>query len=229
MAPQPNPAAVLHAALLRASSSASGLPPRITFNSLLAAASSSPHPRLRALALPALALAHAAGVVPLDSYTLCPVLRAAPSAAETLHALAAKSGWLGSVFVSCALAASYGGSGRFHDARRLFDESPTKNSVFGNAVLAAYLIAAKWAPALGFARRFLELRLQVNGCTMTALVQACGEVANADLGAQAHGHAIRRLEGLEADMFLVSALVDMYAKCGLVGRAERLFGLAHQM
>ncbi|KAF8685878.1 hypothetical protein HU200_043791 [Digitaria exilis] len=229
MAPQPNPAAVLHAALLRASSSASGLPPRITFNSLLAAASSSPHPRLRALALPALALAHAAGVVPLDSYTLCPVLRAAPSAAETLHALAAKSGWLGSVFVSCALAASYGGSGRFHDARRLFDESPTKNSVFGNAVLAAYLIAAKWAPALGFARRFLELRLQVNGCTMTALVQACGEVANADLGAQAHGHAIRRLEGLEADMFLVSALVDMYAKCGLVGRAERLFGLAHQV
>ncbi|CAN6236993.1 unnamed protein product [Urochloa humidicola] len=222
----PNPAAVLHAALLRAATSASRLPHHITFNSLLAAAASSPRRRLRALALPALALAHAAGSVPLDSYALCPVLRAAPSSAEMLHALAAKSGLLGSVFVPCALAASYGGSGRFLDARRLFDESPARNDVFGNAVLAAYVDAGKWAPALGFARRFLALRLQVNGCTMTAVVRACGEVANADLGVQAHGHAIRKLGGVEADVFLVSALVDVYAKCGLVQQAERVFGLA---
>jgi pentatricopeptide repeat protein len=224
----PDPAAVLHAALLRASSSASRLPPCITFNSLLAAAASSPHPRLRALALPALALAHAAGRVPVDSYALCPVLRAAPSAAGMLHALAAKSGWLGSVFVSCALAASYGGARRFLDARRLFDESPAKNDVFGNAVLAAYVGAAKWTPALGFARRFLELRLQVNGCTMTAVVRACGEVASSDLGVQAHGHAIRKLGGVEGDVFLASALVDMYAKCGLVHQAERVFCLAQK-
>ncbi|PVH65546.1 hypothetical protein PAHAL_1G021900 [Panicum hallii] len=220
----PNPAAVLHAALLRASC----LPPSITFNTLLAASASSPLPRLRALALPALALAHAAGRVPLDSYALCPVLRAAPSAAEMLHALAAKSGWLGSVFVSCALAASHGGSGRFLDARRLFEESPAKNAVFGNAVLAAYVGAAEWTQALGFARRFLELRLQVNGCTMTSIMRACGEVANADLGIQAHGYAIRKLGGVEADVFLVGALVDMYAKCGLVHQAERVFGLAQQ-
>ncbi|CAD6252030.1 unnamed protein product [Miscanthus lutarioriparius] len=225
-----NPAAVLHAALLRASSSSAAcrLPPRISFNSLLAAAASSPDTRLRALALPALALAHASGRVPLDSYALCSALRSTPTAAETLHALAAKSGWLGSVFVSCALAASYGGSGRYLDARRLFDESPAKNGVFGNAVLAAYVGAAKWAPVLGFARRFSELRLQVDGYTMTAVVRACGEVANADLGVEAHGHAIRRLGGIEVDVFLVSAFVDMYAKCGLISQAELVFGLAQQ-
>ncbi|CAN6226930.1 unnamed protein product [Urochloa humidicola] len=224
----PNPAAVLHAALLRAAASASRLPHHISFNSLLAAAASSPYRRLRALALPALALAHAAGSVPLDSYALCPVLRAAPSSSEMLHALAAKSGLLGNVFVPCALAASYGGSGRFLDARRLFDESPARNGIFGSAVLAAYMGAAKWALALGFARRFLALGLQVNGFTMTAVVRACGEVANADFGVQAHGHAIRKLGGVEADVFLVSALVDMYAKCGLVHQAERVFSLAQQ-
>ena len=183
---------------------------------------------LRALALPALALAHASGRVPLDSYALCSALRSTPTAAETLHALAAKCGWLGSVFVSCALAASYGGSGRYLDARRLFDESPAKNGVFGNAVLAAYVGVAKWAPVLGFARRFSELRLPVDGYTMTAVVRACGEVANADLGVEAHGHAIRRLGGIEVDVFLVSAFVDMYAKCGLISQAELVFGLAQQ-
>ncbi|XP_062224659.1 putative pentatricopeptide repeat-containing protein At1g56570 [Phragmites australis] len=226
----PNPAAVLHAALLRASSSSCGLPPRLSFNSLLAAAAASPHPRLRALALPALALAHAAGRVPLDSYALCSALRSTPSstAAEPLHALAAKSGWLGSVFVSCALAASYGGSGQFLDARRLFDESPAKNGVFGNTVLAAYVGAGDWTPALEFARRFWELGLRVDGYTMTAVVRACGEVADANLSVQAHGHAIRRVGGVESDMFLTSALVDMYAKCGLVSHAERVFGLAQE-
>ncbi|XP_066322263.1 putative pentatricopeptide repeat-containing protein At1g03510 [Miscanthus floridulus] len=94
----------------------------------------------------------ASGRVPLDSYALCSALHSTPSAAETLHALASKSGWFGSVFVSCALAASYGGSGRYLDAQRLFDESPAKNGVFGNAVLADYVGADKWAPVLGFAR-----------------------------------------------------------------------------
>ncbi|KAL6888586.1 hypothetical protein ACP4OV_009612 [Aristida adscensionis] len=232
----PNPAAVLHAALLRRSAAAAAcrLPPRLSFNSLLAAAATSPHPRLRALVLPALALAHrctdagGGGCEPLDSYALCSALRssASASAAEPLHALAAKSGWLGSVFVSCALAASYGGSGRFLDARRLFDESSAKNGVFGNAVLAAYVGAGKWSPTLEFARRFCELGLRADGYTMTAVVRACGEVANAALGLQAHGHAIRRVEVVEADVFLVSALMDMYAKCGLVSLAERVFGLA---
>ena len=60
-----------------------------------------------------------------------------------LHILAARSGWLGIAFVSCALAASYGGSGLFLDARRLFDESPVRNGVFGNVVLAAYVGARK--------------------------------------------------------------------------------------
>uniref|UniRef100_A0ACD5V6Q1 Uncharacterized protein n=1 Tax=Avena sativa TaxID=4498 RepID=A0ACD5V6Q1_AVESA len=221
----PNPAAVIHAALLK--SSPSGLPHRLSFNSLLAAAASSPHPRLRSLVLPALTLGHRCG--PLDSYALCSALRHASAAdAGPLHALSTRSGWLGSVFVSCALAASYGGSGRFSDARRLFDESPVRNGVFGNAVLGSYVGAGKWMQALEFARRFPEFGLPADGYTMTAVVRACGETANADLGGQAHGHAIRRVRGVESDVFLIGALVDMYAKCGLVRRAEQVFRLALQ-
>jgi pentatricopeptide repeat protein len=61
---------------------------------------------------------------------------------------------------------------------------------------------------------------------MTAVARACGETANADLGGEVHGHAIRRVTGVESDVFLTGALVDMYAKCGLVGRAEQVFRLA---
>uniref|UniRef100_A0A0D9VBN4 Pentacotripeptide-repeat region of PRORP domain-containing protein n=1 Tax=Leersia perrieri TaxID=77586 RepID=A0A0D9VBN4_9ORYZ len=227
----PNPAAIIHALLLK--SSPSLLPPRLSLASLLAAAAASPHRRLRSVVLPALALAHrfpTAAVGPIESYALCSALRHATAAeAEPLHALAARSGWLGSVFVSCAIAAAYGGSGRCVDARRLFDESPNRNGVFGNAVLAGYVSAGKWVPLLEFARGFPELGLRVDGHTMTAVVRACGALANADLGGQAHGHAIRRVGVVESDVFLTSALVDMYAKCGLVSHAKRVFGLAQRV
>jgi hypothetical protein len=71
--------------------------------------------------------------------------------------LAAESGWLGSVFVSCSLTACYDRSDRFLDAHSLFDESSTKNGTFRNTVLAAYIVAGKWAPALEFVGRFCEL------------------------------------------------------------------------
>jgi len=80
----------------------------------------------------------------------------------------------------------------------------------------------------GVREEFSELLLPVDGYTMTAVVLACSEVANVDLCVQAHGHAIRRLGGIEADLFLVSAFVDMYVKCGLIRQAERVFGLAQQ-
>jgi hypothetical protein len=45
------------------------------------------------------------------------------------------------------------------------------------------------------------------------VVRACGEAADADLGMQAHGHAIRTVGGMESDVFLTSVLVGMYP-CG---------------
>jgi hypothetical protein len=63
---------------------------------------------------------------------------------------------------------------------------------------------------------------------MLIVVRACGEVVNADLGMQVHGHVIRTLGGMELDVFLISTLVDMYAKCGLVSHVELVFDLALQ-
>jgi hypothetical protein len=103
---------------------------------------------------------------------LYPLLRysALASAVGPLHTLVAKFGWLDSFFVSCTRPACYGGSDWFLDARSLFNESSTKNGIFGNAVLAVYIAAGKWAPALEFVRWFCELGLQVDGYTMTVVV-----------------------------------------------------------
>jgi hypothetical protein len=88
---------------------------------------------------------NAAGCEPLDYYTLCSALRssASASAAEPLHMLASKSSYLDSVFMSYAQAMCYDGFDRFLDARSLFDKNSTKNNIFENVVLAAYITARK--------------------------------------------------------------------------------------
>jgi hypothetical protein len=91
-------------------------------------------------------------------------------AAEPLYTLAAKSGWLDSVFVSYTQVACYGGSDQFLDARSLFDESSTKNNIFGNVILAMFIAVGKWALALESVRQFCELGLQVDGYMMTVVV-----------------------------------------------------------
>ncbi|KAG8083434.1 hypothetical protein GUJ93_ZPchr0015g6726 [Zizania palustris] len=134
---------------------------------------------------------------------------ASATEAEPLHALATRSGWLGNVFMSYALATSYGGSGRSLDTCKLFDKSPVRNNIFGNSVLAGYVNAGKWVPVLEFASKLLEFGLQVDGYTMMAMVRACGDLADADSGSQAHGQSIRRVRSVELDVFLTSALVDI--------------------
>jgi hypothetical protein len=62
---------------------------------------------------------------------------------------------------------------RFLDARSLFDKSSTKNSIFENDILAAYIVVGKWTPALEFARWFCELGLLIDGYTLTVVVRAC--------------------------------------------------------
>jgi hypothetical protein len=128
------------------------------FNAAPSTPCSSPHPRLRALAL-----THHC----LDAHST-----PTPSA-EPLHAVVAKSGWLGSVLCACRV------------LRRVRPVAGCPQSVRRKtSFLPRTLLRRR--------RLFCELGLRVDGYMMTAVVPASGQVADADLGMQAHGHVIGR-------------------------------------
>ncbi|KAK9668854.1 hypothetical protein RND81_13G091500 [Saponaria officinalis] len=52
-------------------------------------------------------------------------------------------------------------------------------------------------------------------------LKACSSLNDIARGEELHGHVLRR--GFEADVYVATALVDLYAKCGELGRAENLF------
>ena len=71
-----------------------------------------------------------------------------------------------------------------------------------------------------------RLRLEPNELTLCGLLQICAEAAILWWGVQAHSCMVRRVRCAENDMFLLSSLVEMYGKCGLVDRARLVFDFA---
>ncbi|KAL7201657.1 hypothetical protein ACSBR1_033372 [Camellia fascicularis] len=60
-----------------------------------------------------------------------------------------------------------------------------------------------------------------SSATISSLIPACATVADFWRGKEIHGYAV--VTGVEQDVFVRSALIDMYAKCGFLYDARTLF------
>lgn len=109
----------------------------------------------------------------------------------------------------------------------LFREMPErKNVITWNSMITGLVQAARPKEALEI---FHEMRI-LSGAkdfvcpdkvTVASVLSAC-----ASLGAITHGrwvHGYLERSGVECDVVVATALVDMYGKCGFVGRAFRVF------
>ncbi|RLN30591.1 peroxidase 43 [Panicum miliaceum] len=147
-----------------------------------------------------------------------------------LHPPLLKSGRASLPHIATALAVAYAGTGHLPHARRVFDETPRKDLVLCNAMVACY---AAHGLALHAWSLFASMRrscpdLAGDGFTFSALLRPPRQVGNADdaefllrLGALAHGLVLRL--GHLADVVVATALLDMYAKYGRVTEARRVF------
>ncbi|XP_057484130.1 pentatricopeptide repeat-containing protein At5g59600 [Actinidia eriantha] len=70
-------------------------------------------------------------------------------------------------------------------------------------------------------KKMLECGLYASSATISSLLPACATTADFRHGKEIHGYAV--VSGVEEDVFVRSALVDMYAKCGFICEARTLF------
>ena len=71
---------------------------------------------------------------------------------------------------------------------------------------------------------FCEMRkegIKPNGHTMTTVLKGCSISLNLDFGKQLHGEIIK--VGVFLDVFVGSTLVDVYARCGEMETADKIF------
>ncbi|KAB2619333.1 pentatricopeptide repeat-containing protein [Pyrus ussuriensis x Pyrus communis] len=130
------------------------------------------------------------------------------------------------LFSWSTMISAYAKAGELEAARRLFDEMPERNVVTWNAIIAGYAQNEMYAEAIQMFRQMQRCGVTPNDVTLISVLSACAHLGALDLGKWID-RFIRR-NGMELGLFLGNALADMYAKCGCIIEAKRVFNKMHE-
>eukprot|EP01018_Ginkgo_biloba_P019053 Gb_20266 [translate_table: standard] len=161
-----------------------------------------------------------------NQFTFTGVLRACSSLADVeqgklVHALIVKTGFESNIFVGSVLVDMYAKCGSIEDARQVFDETPKPDAVLWTAMIVGYAQNAHGENAVELLGSMQQAGMKPNQFTFASLLNACGRLAALQRGKQIHALVIE--VGLESDVSVGSSLVDMYAKCGIMEDAHKVF------
>lgn len=90
-----------------------------------------------------------------------------------------------------------------------------------NAIISGFAQGQQPVEALKWFRDMLMSGIRPNHVTLTGLLPACGLMGAIQNGREIHGYLYRM--ALDNNVFIASALIDMYSKCGSVRGAEVVF------
>ncbi|KAK9123850.1 hypothetical protein Sjap_013452 [Stephania japonica] len=123
-------------------------------------------------------------------------------------------------FLATKLIDMYAQLGSIDNARYVFDEMRDRTIFVWNAFIRALALAGCGDEALGVCCRMSESGVWFDRFTYTYALKAC-VVSGERKGKEIHGNLLRR--GFEWNVHVVTTLIDVYAKFGLVSYAGKLF------
>eukprot|EP01018_Ginkgo_biloba_P015982 Gb_28612 [translate_table: standard] len=158
--------------------------------------------------------------------TFCSVLNAcvdvsALEQGKQLHAHIIKSGFESDVTVGNALIDLYGKGGSVKCARSLFEKLLERNGVSWSSIIAAYAQNGWGEDALNIFWQVHQEGVHASEHTFSSVLSACAGLAGLDQGKQVHSQIFKT--GFDSDVFVGSALVDMYGKSGNINDACQVF------
>ncbi|GAU12276.1 hypothetical protein TSUD_141840 [Trifolium subterraneum] len=112
-------------------------------------------------------------------------------------------------------------------ARHVFDQIPKPSVVLWNMMIRAYAWAGPFQQSIHLYLHMLHLGVTPTKFTFPFVLKACSSLQALQLGRLIHNHA--HLLGLSMDVYVSTALLDMYAKCGNLFEAQTLFNTMSHM
>lgn len=113
-------------------------------------------------------------------------------------------------------------NGELGRARDLFDTMPQKNVVSWTAMITGYVKDGQGEEALKFFLKMLEDEgIRPNEGTFVSVLSACSELAGLGEGRQIHQMISKTV--YQGSTLAVSALINMYSKCGELHTARKMF------
>ncbi|KAJ0054225.1 hypothetical protein Pint_00747 [Pistacia integerrima] len=125
------------------------------------------------------------------------------------------------IYVDCAMIDMFAKCGSLNEAKKVFEEMPKRDLVSWSAMICGAVQSAEWFEALCLFKRMRSEGFQPDSVIVATVLPACGRLEDKQMGMILQGCVIR--SGLESDLFVSNALIDMYCKCGDIHEAHRIF------
>ena len=161
-----------------------------------------------------------------DNFTYPFVLKAIGCLGEVqggrkVHGFVLKTGLEFDIYVCNSLIDMYAQLGEVVFFTKLFEEMPERDSVSWNVMISAYVRCSRFVDAVGVFRRMrVESNEKPDEATVVSTLSACTALKNLELGKEIHDYV---RNNLDFTVRISNALLDMYAKCGFLSVARKLF------
>ncbi|KAM0942015.1 putative tetratricopeptide-like helical domain superfamily [Dioscorea sansibarensis] len=142
----------------------------------------------------------------------------------SVHSEAIRAGLESGDYVAPALISMYVESGYLVDAEKVFNIVSAENCSAWILLMQGYSRASMDILVLDLFNRMRRCGLEVEPCSALYFARACGNAGAAKEGRAIHGLSIKKnfLE-FDSNVYLQTALVDMYMKSGFIDFARKLF------
>ncbi|KAI3943516.1 hypothetical protein MKW92_002691 [Papaver armeniacum] len=161
-----------------------------------------------------------------DKTTIRNALTACSQAEEVkfgygLHCYSIKSRLEDSVSVGTALFKMYADFGDIVSSRIVFDCLPRKDMIAWSAMISVYAQTGHSFLAFELFSQMQSANEEPNEVTLVSLLLACSSMKSQEFGKVIHGNVTRN--GYSSNVFITSALIDLYCKFGQLAQGEVLF------
>ncbi|XP_068657660.1 pentatricopeptide repeat-containing protein At4g20770 [Aristolochia californica] len=125
------------------------------------------------------------------------------------------------LFVASGLVDMHSKCGNINVASRIFDRMKERDVVAWNSMMGGFALHSLSQEAFTFFKQMQEEAIRPTQFTYASLVSSCAKLSALSQGRQVHGQISK--DGFIDDIYVGSALIDMYAKCGNIEDARECF------
>ncbi|KAL3592518.1 hypothetical protein D5086_011158, partial [Populus alba] len=111
--------------------------------------------------------------------------------------------------------------GRLDNASDLFSRMPNRNVVAWNLMISGHAKGGYGVEAIEFFQNMRKAGIKSTRSTLGSVLSAIASLAALDFGLLVHAEALK--QGLHSNVYVGSSLVSMYAKCGKMEVAKKVF------
>ncbi|KAL6013485.1 hypothetical protein ACLOJK_003983 [Asimina triloba] len=125
------------------------------------------------------------------------------------------------VVLITALIDMYSKCGRINQARLLFDRMKSRDVIMFNVIIYGFYENGLPGDAIEMFVQMIEAGIRPNPATLIGILSACSDLADMRKGSWIHSYIVKH--ELRTDVKVQNQILQMYAKCGHIENARKVF------